>query len=263
MKGKQTHIRKLWTINTLLDGEEKNQTQIVNELNQIGKKLKQINTYGIDNTEANQLITTTKPIETPIIKDLTNKKILKGQLKDLKGSNLKANFCFIPFNQTTFIKILNEIENSNIAEKQKNFFVSQLISSELGHKIINKELITKFLQKNQIYVKFEEDEKKIIKFTLLKSPQALKYSILSIQNQQEEWKINEAKDFYLFKLHLLLCLDSVDQSISQNENIEFKTNISFNQDNKSYKPLSTEITSENEYFYISQNFKKTKTLDQI
>ena len=38
MKEKQTNIRTLWTIYTLLDGVEKNQTEIVKLLKEIGKK---------------------------------------------------------------------------------------------------------------------------------------------------------------------------------------------------------------------------------
>ena len=99
MKGKQTNLRTLWTINTLLDGEEKTQTEIVKELKKIGK-----NNYSEDSEEATQLVKTSKSIESPIIKHLTEQKIINVELKDFYSSNLKANYCTIPLNLETFIK---------------------------------------------------------------------------------------------------------------------------------------------------------------
>ena len=202
MKGKQTELRTLWTITILLDGEEKNQTEIVKLLKEIGKNL--ITRNG-DTTEANQLIKTTKAIESPIIKHLTDKNIIKGKLKDLKGSNLKANYCTISNDLEIFINILNEINSSNIDETRKKFFISKLIDSEIGQKQINPELIIKLFQKNKLYqMDLKSQEKSLIQFLLFNSPQALKYTIESIQNKNKEWKLPNQKNIIFIKsIHCL------------------------------------------------------------
>lgn len=248
MKGKQTNIRTLWTINTLLDGAEKTQTQIVKELNQIGKEIK-------NSKEAEELRKTTKAIESPIIKDLTKKNIINGQLKSLKGSNLKANFCTIPNTLESFINVLDEINNSLVDDKQKKFFISSLIESNLGEKQIKKELLIRLLEKQKIpQINFNKEEKEFIKFTLLNSPLALRYTILSIQNRDKEWELIEAKNYYIYKIQTLLNLDLLDQYLSQTYTdisttaIEFETKISFNENLISNKPLSAQIDINNMNF---------------
>lgn len=265
MKGKQTNLRTLWTINTLLDGEEKTQTEIVKELKLIGK-----NKYPNDSEEATQLIKTSKAIESPIIKHLTNKKIINVELKDFYSSNLKANYCTISNNLKTFVKILDEIENSILNESQKKFFTSQLIDSPMGQKSINNDLLPILLKKKEISeVQFDNNEKNIITLILKNSPRALNYTIKSINKQQKEWKLKEAKDYYLSKINTLLFLDLLDTYPITYENesqkkINFKIEISYYSKFDAIKEISTEITPEKMFINFQQNIKNTyKTVDHV
>lgn len=265
MKAKQTNIRTLWTISTLLNGEEKNQTQIVKELKKIGKEK-----YPEKNEEGSQLIKTTKAIESPIIKDLTNKGIISGELKDLPKGNLKANFCRISSSRETLIKILDEIDKSIVDESQKKFFSSKLISSPLGQKYISNDLLPFLLKKNEIIdVQFDNYEKDKITFILKNSPQALNYTIKSINKQQKEWELKEAKDYYLSKINTLLLLDLLDTYLITYENksqqkINFKIEISYYSKVDAIKEIYTEITSEKMFINFQQDIKGTyRTLDQV
>lgn len=261
MKETQTGIRTLWTINSLLDGKKKTQNEIVKYLNKLDQELK------IKNID---LIKTNKATESPIIQALSKKKIIEKELVDVEGTNLKANYCTIPNDLETFLNILNEIEENDVQKQRKKFFINNLINSKIGQKQINKELVTKLLKKENItHVKLNDLEKNLIKTILIYSPQSLEYTVQSIQKNQQEWKINDAKDYFLFKLQTLFNLDLLEQYLLNNQNqtksdnkIEIETKISLNPHLKADEQLSTQITNENMNFLFIKDILKQEIIYQ-
>lgn len=258
MKETQTSIRTLWTILSLIDDGSKNQTEISEWLDDVDQKLQSNNKVS--------LIKSSPPIISPIIKYLKQKKIIEIEYKDVKGTNIMANYCSIPNDLKTFINIMNEIESSQVEDARKRFFIRYLTKSKIGQKHIKADLIRKLLKNYKLPV-FEttKEEENFIITTLQQSPKSLNYTINSIQKQQKEWHLKEAKDYYLYKIQNLLNLDILEQyplhvsNLDKSQKIQFQTIISFIEDYKSPNQLNTDIKLDSIRLSFSTNLSHTES----
>jgi len=255
MKESQTSLRTLWTIKSLLEGGEKNQTQIVDYIN---KKT--------DNPEINKIKPkkTNKATISHVIKYLKTKNIIDIISREVEGTNLNANYCSIPNNLKTFIKIVNEINDSQIQNKNKKYFINGLIHSQIGNKLIKPSIINTLLQKNKNQpIEFKKSEEEFITFTLKNSPQALNYTINSIQAENKEWNLENPKNYYLFKIHTLLLLDMMDNYYIQNKatntkQLQYDSKISLKENQEMKNLLITNIKPKQFEFNLIINFNILK-----
>lgn len=270
MKELQKDLRTLWTIISLLDGQRKNQNQITKFLNNIDILIKKL-----DVNKFQGLIKTNNSLQSPIIIELSEKEIIERELVDVEGKNLKANICSIPVNVNSLSNIIVLIDNSQIRENRKKFFLNQVIVSEFGKELIDYKIIPKLLEINNISsIPFTSAEKKFINHALRNSPQALRYTILSINNRRSDWKQHtNDRNFFLYKLQALLNLDLIEQYSHLHEiqdsgkKIEFNTEITILHDFKSKDILKTDISEANMKFnllldYVDDTSTPEQTLNE-
>lgn len=258
MKETQTSLRTLWTINSLLEGT-KNQKQITQWINKIDQQLK-------NNQKNITSIKTTKATLSPIIKELNKKEIITIEYQDVPGTNLKSHYCTIPNNLQTFVKIIKEIENSTTHPERKKYFINYLTKSELGETQINEEILPKLLKKQNRTLKLNNQEKDFVTKILKESPQALNYTINSIENKSKEWKIKNIKEYYFYMIQTLLNLDLLEKYPDQHFNshkttnsIKYKTEISFEYNKKLENGIKTDISSDKTFFLFIHNIDKFQT----
>lgn len=249
MKETQTSLRTLWTIISLLDGEMKNQTDLVKYLNSIHSK---INNY------PTTPIKTDKSTFSHIIKYLSNKKIIKIRSKDVEGTNLKANYCYLVNNFQTFTRIIDEITISKVDDRRKNFFINCLVRSEIGKTQLKPKIIKNLIENNFPDEVFNENEIKFIINAIKNSPQALIYTMKIIRNYKDS-NLSEDINFYLYKTQALLNLDILEQfhnfqtSTDIGKQVKFETNITF-PTSISKNEIKSIITDDSNKFILLSNY---------
>lgn len=229
MNDTKKDLRKLWTIQILLDGKSRIQKDIAIELTNIGQLLGE--------SANNPLINISDADISLIITNLD--KIVKREEKKVPGKNMNSYSCSLYKNIETFVNILLEITNSKVSDSRKSFFGRCLINSEYGKLFINDELIPNLLKHyNLPELNLETSEKIFITKMLQASPLALNYLTFSILNQNSEYQELNVKERLLMMLQTLLSLDLIDpfsgiMYSSYPYKISFKTIVSFSSEHSS------------------------------
>lgn len=196
MKETVTGLRRLWTIVLSLDGKKRTRKEIVDYNNKLNKKL-----ISFDKSIKIKSLDTNEDIQASVLKYLSKNNIMKREPIPIEGSNLTRYKYYIDQNLDSFENIVLEISKNDIEPVREKFFLRTLINSIYGKMFINENLIPSLLKKHKLpYIEFKDHEKYHLKSILRASPSALKYSVISIKNKEDEWKYPKIKESLFFRL---------------------------------------------------------------
>lgn len=235
MRESLTSLRRLWTIIILLDGEKRNQKEIVGYLKEIDNEIKEKKDY-----RDLKYLNANKSTQSLIMNYLEKKRIIEINPEDykkeikpgvFKDTNLKANMCSILDDFDTFLKIIFEIIESNINENRKNFFTLYLLNSDYASKYLDGNFIPRLQKEKKLPIwKLDKYEEEKITLILRTSPRAFIYTVTAINNRESYLKEDSEKfvDMILINFNL----DLIDPLINIKNSrylkwIYFEKNIKF------------------------------------